>query len=178
MKGGAVRAAVCGSAVVVLLALTLATAPPAEATAPGLMISAPVSASLGTTTVRSGSLSAPLGSVTVTTTAGVLSDASWTASVTATAFVTGGGTASETIPAGNVSYLAGAPTARTGFSASACVPGQATPVSLSTAQTAYTCNGVALVSATSLTWNPTITITIPPSAVTGTYSGTITHSVA
>jgi hypothetical protein len=27
-------------------------------------------------------------------------------------------------------------------------------------------------------WNPTISVLVPPAAVAGTYSGTITHSVA
>jgi hypothetical protein len=29
-----------------------------------------------------------------------------------------------------------------------------------------------------VTWNPTVTIALPPQAVAGTYTGTITHSVS
>jgi hypothetical protein len=48
--------------------------------------------------------------------------------------------------------------------------------SLSVSRTAFRSTGLVLSISTS--WNPTIVIDIPDAAVAGTYSGTITHSVA
>jgi len=42
--------------------------------------------------------------------------------------------------------------------------------------TAY--SGTALVGANTATWNPTLVVNIPAAAVAGTYTGTVTHSVA
>jgi hypothetical protein len=161
-----------------LLLVELVQAPPATAAAPGLAISVPASSTLGTVAASGSTLSAVLGDVTVTTSSAIISDATWTATVSASAFTTGGRTAAETIPAANVSYLAGAATVKTGLAANACVPGQVAAVPIGTAQTAYSCSGLALLSSTRLTWRPTVTITLPASVVAGTYSGTITHSVA
>lgn len=172
------RVVVCGMATLGVLALLVVSPPAASAAAPNLSITAPSSVSFGSASASSGSITASLGSVTVTTSAVIISDASWTATVTSTAFTTGGGTANETIPAASVTYLAGLPTTRTGLSASACVPGQVTAVALGSAKTAYSCAGLALLSSTTLTWNPTISVSFPSSVVAGTYSGTIIHSVA
>ncbi len=172
------RKGVCGVAVVAAFGMLLLSPTPASAAAPNLSITVPTSVSFGSTSAANGSITASLGSVTVTTSAVIISDASWTATVTSTAFTTGGGTANETIPAANVTYLAGLPTLRTGLSVSACVPGQLTAVSLGSAKTAYTCSGLALLSSTNLTWNPTISVTLPASVVAGTYTGSIVHSVA
>jgi hypothetical protein len=69
----------------------------------------------------------------------------------------------------------GALTAQTGTGVFA--PGLLTALTnISTPQTAYT--AVAEVGATSVSWNPTITVTLPSSVVAGTYTGTITRSVA
>jgi hypothetical protein len=153
-------------------------APPAAAAAPGLAISVPASVALGTVAASGSTLSAVLGDVTVTTSSALIGDATWTATVSASAFKTGGGTTAETVPAVNVSYLAGAATVKTGLAANACVPGQLAAVAIGTAQTAYNCTGLALLSSTRLTWRPTITVTLPSNVVAGSYSGTITHSVA
>ena len=163
---------------VLACALEIVQAPPAAATAPGLAITVPASAALGTVAATGGSLTAVLGDVSVTTSAAVISDATWTATVSASAFTTGGGTSAETIPAANVSYLAGAPTVKTGLAANACTPGQVVAASLGTAKTAYSCSGLALLTSTRLTWRPTLTVTLPSNVVAGAYSGTITHSVA
>jgi hypothetical protein len=47
---------------------------------------------------------------------------------------------------------------------------------VSAAQTAFT--GGSLVGNNSASWNPTLIVTIPAAAVVGTYTGTVTHTVA
>ena len=47
---------------------------------------------------------------------------------------------------------------------------------IGTARTGFTAS--AETGLTSVTWNPTITVTLPSTAPAGTYAGTITHSVA
>jgi hypothetical protein len=91
--------------------------------------------------------------------------------------VTGGGTAQETIPPAQVTYWSGPATATAGTGT--FTPGQATSaaaVSLTTPRTAFS-----LISGTSITsasWNPTLSVSVPAAAVAGTYTATITHSVA
>jgi hypothetical protein len=103
--------------------------------------------------------------------------ASWTVTVTATPFVTGGGTAAETIPQSQVSYWSGPATAVTGTGT--FTPGQptaATAVNLAAARAAFT---LASGSPTnSASWNPTLSVSVPAGAVSGRYVATITHSVA
>jgi hypothetical protein len=135
-----------------------------------LSISAPTSANLGSVATGTLSISKELGHVTVTDERGAL-DALWTATVASSDFTTGTKTAAETVPAANVLYTPGLPTAQspaTGvFVPSVGALGLPLPV--------YT--GVALGN-NSVTWNPTVRITLPPQAVAGTYTGTITHSVS
>jgi hypothetical protein len=71
-----------------------------------------------------------------------------------------------------VSYAPGAATSTTG--AGTFTPGAGG--ALGTSQTAFT--AASETGATSVTWNPTITVTLPSTVVAGTYTGTITHSVA
>ena len=141
-----------------------------------LNISTPDSANLGTAAIGAANVSGSLGTVTVTAQRASLSLASWTTSVTSSAFTTGGASQNETIPATDVGYNPGlATTAQTGIGVFA--PGLLTALTnISTPQTAFT--AVAEVGATSASWNPTITVTLPSSVVAGTYTGTITHSVA
>jgi hypothetical protein len=47
---------------------------------------------------------------------------------------------------------------------------------LAASRTAFSAGSV--VGNNSVSWNPTVTINIPSAAVAGTYSGTVTHSVA
>jgi hypothetical protein len=144
----------------------------------GLSISVPSSADLGSATTGSASLSGALGSVTVSTTASV-GTGGWVATVSASNFTTGGGTSNETIPASSIGYLSGGVTGSSGLGASVCVPGQlVTATSLGSARTAFSCTGLSLLTATSVTWRPTIVVSLSPSTVAGSYSGTITHSVA
>jgi hypothetical protein len=141
-----------------------------------LAISVPASASLGTAATGSASLTAQLGAVTVSDTRGALGE-DWTATVSSTDFTTGAATSDETIGKGSVAYWSGAATATSGVAVR--VPGQLLAVnaqSLSTSRTAF--SATATVGNNSTTWNPTLVVTIPAAAVAGTYSGTVTHSVA
>lgn len=121
-------------------------------------------------------ITAQLGAVQVTD-ARALLVAAWTSSVTATSFTTGGGTGPETIANSAVSYWSGPATATTGLGT--FTPGQANAaaaVTLATSRTAFTLTlGVGDNSAT---WNPTLIVSVPAAAVAGTYTGTVTHSVA
>ena len=143
----------------------------------GVAISAPASVNLGTRPTGTTSLSASLGSVTVSDTRGLVVLGSWTATVASTDFQTGAGTSNETIAKANIAYASLAATSSSGIGV--FTPGQATvelAQSLSVSRTAFT--GTALLLNNSVTWNPTIVVSIPSSAVAGTYAATITHSVA
>jgi len=163
-----------------LLSGSLLCAPAAaQSSAPGLAISAPSAVSLGSAPVGQRTLAADLGSVRVTTSAALLGSGAWTATVSTTGFRTGGGTPAERVPASAVAYRSGAATASSGLSLSACTAGQlVAAVDLSTPRTAFSCSGFSLLSSTSVTWNPRITVTISDQNVVGGYSGTIVHSVA
>ncbi|MDH6131903.1 hypothetical protein P3T37_001277 [Kitasatospora sp. MAA4] len=161
------------------IALVLPTAWPAwPATRPeprllGLSITVPTSASLGSA-APGGVITGHLGAVTVDDT-GVV--AAWTTTVTATNFTTGAGAPAQTIGKGSVSYWSGPATAKTGLGTA--TPGQATAAqaqSLSASRTAFSLANGTLV--TSVTWNPTLIVAVPASAVGGGYTGTVTHSVA
>lgn len=144
-------------------------------TAGGLGVAVPASANLGSASPGA-SATAQLGTVTVTDDRAALT-AAWTATVSATAFTTGAATPAETIANTAVSYWSGPATATNGTGTA--TPGQANAgaaVVLSTGQTAFTWsagNGN-----NSAAWNPTLVVAIPATAVAGTYSGTVTHSVA
>lgn len=141
-----------------------------------LSISAPASAVLPPGTAAAGTLESQLGEVTVTDARGAVG-ASWTATVAATSFTTGGGSAAETIGRERISYWSGAATDVDGVGTFA--PGQplaANAQTLNVSRTAFRL--VSSTGDTSATWNPTIIVSIPSSAIAGTYQGTITHSVA
>ncbi|MEV7180318.1 hypothetical protein [Kitasatospora sp. NPDC093679] len=140
-----------------------------------LSISVPSSASLGAG-LPGNTVSAQLGAVTATDARALLT-ASWVASVTSTSFTTGGGTPAETVPNSAVSYWSGAATATTGTGT--FTPGQATAgnaQTLSSSRTAFSLSGGT--GNNSATWNPTIVVALPAAAVNGTYTGTVTHSIA
>jgi hypothetical protein len=140
-----------------------------------LGISAPASAALGSSAPGT-TLTSSLGSITVTDTRANL-NASWTATAGTTTFVTGGGTTGETVAKSSVSYASGAATATSGVGV--FTPGQTTTAvaeAMTNPVTAFTLTvGTGNNSAS---WNPTIIIAVPAAAVAGTYTGTITHSVA
>jgi hypothetical protein len=131
---------------------------------------------LGSVSVAAGTITGQLGAVTVNDGRGLLSGG-WTSSVTASKFTTGAATAAETIAATNVDYWSGAATATSGLGSligSQLSAGLA--VVVNTAQTAF--SGGSLIGNNSASWNPTLVVTIPAAAVVGTYTGTVTHTVA
>jgi hypothetical protein len=141
-----------------------------------LSISVPAAKDLGTTATGSASLTSQLGAVTVTDARGALGE-TWTATVSSTDFTTGGASADETISKSSVSYWSGPATAATGTAVR--LPGQLTAANaetLASSRTAFSAS--ATVGNNTTTWNPTLIVTIPSTAVAGTYSGTVTHSVA
>jgi hypothetical protein len=174
--------ATAGAAAASLVLAGVLAAPPPVASAqsaPGLSITVPATASLGSAPVGERTLTAALGQVRVTTSGGLLGTAGWTATVSTTGFSTGGGTASERVEPAAVSYRSGPATASSGLALAACAPGQLlAPVSLSAPRTAFSCTGISLVGSTSLTWVPELSVTLGESAVAGTYTGSVVHSVA
>ena len=140
-----------------------------------LDISVPPSVNLGAVFAGS-TVTGQLGNVTVTDSRSALTS-TWTATVSATAFTTGGGTAEETILPNLVEYWSGPAVATTGTGT--FVPGQNTSadaVTLNVPRVAFSKTSGS--GNNTATWNPSIRITVPGSAVGGTYSGVITHSVA
>ena len=108
---------------------------------------------------------------TVTTMASI--GAGWTATVSSTSFATGGGTPAETIPVGDASYNITALSQATG-------PATFTPVPVTQLSTTPqpVVSATNVTGNTSVTWNPIIKVTVPPSAIAGLYTATITHSVS
>jgi hypothetical protein len=142
-------------------------------TGAGLGVSVPVSAILSSSTnIGITALSSQLGNIQVADNRGSLGTA-WTATVSTTTFTTGAQGPHETIAKGNVSYASGLPTATAG--AGVDVP-TLVPMALSTPQVAFAHTGV--IGSQTTTWDPTVTITVPADAVAGTYTGTLTHSIA
>jgi hypothetical protein len=140
----------------------------------GLSLTAPATGSLTGGTLG-GTATGQLGTVTVTDARAALGG-SWAVTAQSTSFTTGGKTAAETIAATNVSYWSGLATT-TGVAT--FLPGQVAAlnaVAIDTAKTAYSASATA--GNNSAAWNPTVVVTVPVQAVAGTYTGTITHSLA
>lgn len=106
-------------------------------------------------------------------------DATWEATVVAAVggWTTGAGTPAETVPNTAVDYWSGESTDEVGDGT--FVPGQPTAgdaVTIDTEQTAFSkTDGDGPNSAT---WNPTLVVNVPATAVAGIYTGTVNHSVA
>jgi hypothetical protein len=167
--------------VVAATTITLAQPALADATtttftvAPGdLGETSPASTDLGDADPGA-STSAQLGAVTVTDARAALSG-SWTESVSSTEFTTGGATEAETVPVASISYWSGPATATTG--SGTFTPGQATSAAAQTFAASRTAFSWAGDGNNSATFNPTLIIAMPASAVAGVYTGTVTHSVA
>jgi hypothetical protein len=97
----------------------------------------------------------------------------WTATTSATDLTTGGGTTPETIPVGDVQYLISGFTSTTGSATLTRTPVTDLAGTAQAVVTATNVNGD-----NSAAWNPVIQVSVPRGAVGGTYSATITHSVA
>jgi hypothetical protein len=150
-------------------------------------------------------IQAALGPVTVTDDRALLT-AAWTATVGSTDFAnTTLNTTAPAIPAGDVFYFSGDYTTAIGVGTPAGLggtpaaipisivggqPGTLPPLSTGTPPGAALANSTGIpepvtamtltlgVGANQVTWDPTISVKVPATAVSGIYSGTITHSVA
>ena len=104
-------------------------------------------------------------------------DRQWTVTVACTDFVTGEGTPAETITCDRVRYASGDAVSVEG--GPAVLPGQppgTEPVDLAVPRVAFGGEGGA--GRVRVTWAPIVEVLLPPTAVSGEYRGTITHSVA
>jgi large repetitive protein len=135
-----------------------------------LTITVPATAGLGSGP-PGGTLSSGLGTVQVTDDRGFGAD--WTATVSSTGFATGTGTQAETIPAGNARYLIAALSSATGPATFTPVPS----VRLSASPQAVV-SATNVAGNTTVTWDPTVRVRIPATAISGDYTATITHSVS
>lgn len=140
----------------------------------GLNITAPATATLATGAGTPGTtISGQLVTVAVSDERSAL-DAPWTATVELLVpFETGGGSPSERITGVDVDYAPGSPTV------APVGNGTFTPGAdgdLATTRTAFTHTGGP--GDNSVGWAPTLTVNIPATAVAGTYTGTVRHSVA
>ena len=156
---------------------TTTTTEPPGAPEGALSISAPAAVLLAPDTpVGPVTISGALGTVTVQDDRGAVG-AAWTATVTTSHFVTGGGTAAETIDRANVAYWSGPAVATAGIGV--FTPGQLTALEASALDVPRTAFSMASgIGDNSVSWSPTLVVTVPASAVAGTYTGTVTHSVA
>jgi hypothetical protein len=137
-------------------------------TAGALSISAPTgSVSLGSQVAATdaSTISGTLGTVSVLDQRGGVT--TWTATVISTAFTPPAGPAD---PASNVSYAAGVITASPTVTATALGASDLTGV---TSVVTGASTGIS-----SASWNPSISVVIPPNYAPGVYLATITHSVA
>jgi hypothetical protein len=165
----------------------LAVAPTAQAadtntsfalTGGALSVSVPANATItgAATSVGGQALTGALGAVQVTDARGSLV-ATWTASVDGSDFTTGEGEeAAEIVPDDEIDYWSGAATATTGVVVA--TPGQALAINAQDLSASRTAMGGVGVGNNTATWNPTVIVNVPAGNVAGTYTGTITHSVA
>ncbi|MEV7120349.1 hypothetical protein [Kitasatospora griseola] len=134
-------------------------------TSGALTLSVPVAAALGSGAPGT-TISAPIGPCTVVDARALLS-ASWTVTAAETDFVNG----PSTIPATDATYTVGSVTT------TGTITVTSTNVTLSnSAQTVLT--GTAGVGDNTATWDPTVAVNVPASAIGGAYTGTLTQSVA
>ncbi|WP_204073839.1 hypothetical protein [Planotetraspora phitsanulokensis] len=137
-------------------------------TSGALTITAPAGpVSLGSTTAGN-SVSGPLGTVRVTDARGGTPTSDWIARVSSTSFVG----PSDTIAASAAVYTPGAGTLLVGNGTLT----SGTPGSLGAQRVAMTYTGGT--GNSDATWDPTLLIAVPLSVGLGTYTGTVTHSVA
>ncbi|MFF5527501.1 hypothetical protein ACFY8K_20840 [Streptomyces misionensis] len=134
-------------------------------TSGALTLSVPASANLGSGAPGT-QISAPIGPVTVTDDRALIS-ASWTVTAAETDFTNG----SATIPATDATYAAGSVTT------TGTITVTPTNVTLSNSPQVVV-TGSDGVGDNTASWDPTIAVNVPPSAVGGTYTGTLTQSVA
>jgi hypothetical protein len=132
----------------------------------GLSISAPASANLGSVSSGATTVSGSLGTVTVTDQRGLILG-NWTATASSTNFAHGSNSSYDISKASAV-YATGAVSGDGG--ASVGVGGSLALPVVAAARVGAGNNTVS--------WNPTVTVALSPTAVVGTYTATITHSVS
>ena len=132
----------------------------------GLSISAPASANLGSVASGATSVSGSLGTVTVTDQRGLILG-NWTATASSTNFAHGTSSTYD-IAKAQATYASGA-VSGDGGAAVGAGGSLALPVVAATRLGAGN---------NTVTWNPTTTVALSPTAVVGTYTATITHSVS
>jgi len=175
--GSSVALFAAGAAIPASAAPTDDTATTFAVLAGTLDIDAAATADLGTG-APGADITGSLGAVTVSDTRAA-ADASWETSVASTDFTTGGATAPETVLASEVDYWSGAATATTGtgtFTPAQATAGAAVPLSVTVPITAFTHTGGT--GNDTATWAPTLIVNLPLDSQAGTYTGTVTHSVA
>lgn len=138
-------------------------------TAGDLAIAAPTnvplsSVVLGTDTVASGQI----GTVTITDARGD-NLATWSATVATTEFVNG----ASTIPANQVNYNSNEVTVPAGE----ITPNTPIDDNFASAGTPLDLFSFAGAGGNTASWNPELTVSVPATAVAGTYTATVTHSV-
>ncbi|MFF3446683.1 hypothetical protein ACFYXJ_06015 [Streptomyces sp. NPDC002667] len=134
-------------------------------TSGALTMSAPVSANLGSGAPGT-TISAPIGPVTVTDDR-ALASASWTVTAAETDFANG----PTTIPATDAAYTPGSVTT------TGTITATPTAVTLSnSSQVVLT--GSDGIGDNTASWNPTVAVSVPAGSIGGTYTGTLTQSVA
>jgi hypothetical protein len=134
-------------------------------TSGALTLSTPASAVLGSGAPGT-TISAPIGPCAVTDDRALLS-ASWTVSASQTDFANG----PSVIPAGDATYTPGTVTTTGTITV--------TQISVTLSNTPQVVlDGSSGVGDNTATWNPTLAVSVPPSAVGGTYTSTLTQSVA
>ena len=134
-----------------------------------LSMSAPVSADLGSGAPGT-NIGGALGAVAVTDDRALLS-ASWTVTAASSDFTTGGGTPAETIPATDVGYDPGS------ITTTGTITATGTPITLSGTATPVV-DGTDGVGDNTASWDPSLAVAVPPAAVGGAYTGTLTESVS
>jgi hypothetical protein len=135
----------------------------------GLTMTAPGAANIGSGAPGT-TITGSLGTVTVTDARALIS-ASWTATASSTNFTTGGGTPAETIPATDANYNPG-PIATTGT-----ITATGSDITLSNAAQTVVA-GTAGSGDNTASWDPTIAVAVPATAVGGLYTATLTQSVS
>jgi hypothetical protein len=143
-----------------------------DVTSGSLTITVPGAASIGTGPPGT-DITGQMGNITVTD-ARAAADASWTAEVKATDFSSGAGGPGLIVPATDVTYSAGSPTGTAGNGT--FTPGPVGPLDTAAVHTAF--SHVGGTGNNTVTWNPTLTITVDQGNAAGVYSGTVTHSLA
>jgi hypothetical protein len=138
-------------------------------TSAALTTTAPTSVNLGSGAPGT-TISGALGAVTVTDDRALLS-AAWTVDASATNWTTGAGTPAETIPATDVGYNPGT------ITTTGTITDTGTPITLS-GTPAPVVTATAGIGDDTSSWDPTLSVAVPASAVGGAYTGTLTQSVS